>query len=301
MRMFEEMKSRSFAGLRMTVRGLVALGSCLLPCLLALACCLLAAPSAQAQTPTISFFQTTSIYPYPAITTLNWGGTQVLVAATTQTFVVQNTGTATASTVVVAVATGNTSSFAASTSPVTNCGGSLAVNATCTVTVTFTPQAAGALTSTIAVSGSNFTTASLTIAGIGISLVPPTVTGNYFGFSSGTAPTGNAYILGYGGVAVAITSNATATGGAVLATGGYLENLWVNVGTAAGTGKVDVVTILDGGVPTLITCNISGASATQCHDTTHSFLAAAGDVITVQYAGQSGTAAAAISFGFEKH
>lgn len=124
------------------------------------------------QSAVISFYQTGTIYPPVVMSQLTFPATAIGASAVTQSFVVQNTGTATAASLTVSVSTGNTSDFSITTSPATNCGGSLTVNATCTVTVTFTPTASGARSSTVAASwtGSGSPGAALTIAGTGIAL-----------------------------------------------------------------------------------------------------------------------------------
>jgi hypothetical protein len=262
---------------------------------------------ASAQSPQITFYQTTAIYPYPVISTLAWGGTQLNVAATTQSFIVQNTGTATASTVVVAISTGNTGDFSLTTSPATNCGGSLTVNATCTVTVTFTPAATGSRSSEVLVSGSNFTSASLPITGIGISLVPPTPSANYtLGCTGALTSTGTDYLFMAGGTTSACSTNTSAATGFALTSGGYLENLFVTVNHVVTTGT-DTYTVLDCSgasctpTSTGITCTITGASALSCKDVTHSYLALAGDWITISVATSGASAATVPIASLEKH
>lgn len=144
--------------------------------------------AAYAQTPAISFYQSVNLYgPNQVVTQLGFGAPLEYVAAPTQTVVVQNTGTATASTVVVGSSSGNTGDFTYVTAPVTNCGGSLAVGATCTITITFTPAGTGARTTHLQVSGSNFTTAYITLTGNGTAWIPsPHVTAYYSDTSTGT-------------------------------------------------------------------------------------------------------------------
>lgn len=126
----------------------------------------------------IAFYQLGTVPPVtgnqPTIqSNMAFPGTAVGTAAGTQQILVENIGASTASTVVVVATGGSSADFGGSsltTSPVTNCGGSLTAGQVCTVSVTFTPAAAGARSSTLSVSGSNFTTATIPITGYGISL-----------------------------------------------------------------------------------------------------------------------------------
>ncbi|HEV2424306.1 MAG TPA: hypothetical protein VGZ29_05710 [Terriglobia bacterium] len=127
---------------------------------------------------TITFYSQITSYPYPVISSENLGSPAVGVASPALVVYIQNTGTATASTVVVANSGNNTGDFALTTTPTTNCGGSLAAGATCSISIVFTPAASGSRTTSLQVSGSNFTTASITLNGIGVALnanVPNTV------------------------------------------------------------------------------------------------------------------------------
>jgi hypothetical protein len=61
-----------------------------------------------------------------------------------------------------------------------------------------------------------------------------------------------------------------------------VSNFYANVSTALGAGNSAVFTYRDNAVGTSVTCTISGASATTCNDSTHSFAAAKGDLLTIQ-------------------
>jgi hypothetical protein len=71
---------------------------------------------------------------------------------------------------------------------------------------------------------------------------------------------------------VQVASPATAT----------ISNLHVQISSALGMGNSAVFTWRDAGSSTTSTCTISGAVAVSCSDTTHSFTAAAGDLLDMQ-------------------
>ena len=84
----------------------------------------------------------------PAI--LAFGASPNGSAAPTQVVTFTNTSTATLGSLTVASSGGNSGDFGVVTNPATNCGGSLTAGSVCTVTVTFTPGAVGARSSTLA-------------------------------------------------------------------------------------------------------------------------------------------------------
>jgi hypothetical protein len=61
-----------------------------------------------------------------------------------------------------------------------------------------------------------------------------------------------------------------------------VQNFYVQLASAPGGGDSIVFTWRDNGADTALTCTISGASATSCHDTTHSFNAAQGDLVDIK-------------------
>ena len=61
-----------------------------------------------------------------------------------------------------------------------------------------------------------------------------------------------------------------------------VSNLHVEISSALGVGVTAVFTWRDAGSSTTSTCSISGNSAKSCSDTTHSFNAAAGDLLDMQ-------------------
>jgi len=71
---------------------------------------------------------------------------------------------------------------------------------------------------------------------------------------------------------VDIDSSATAT----------VSRLYVQLSTALGVGNSVAVTWRANGSSQTITCTISGAVATSCNDTTHSFTATSGDLLSYQ-------------------
>jgi hypothetical protein len=80
-------------------------------------------------------------------TTLNFGDQTLSTTSTTRSIILTNTGSGTL-TISSVVASGD---FAAVTVPVTNCGGTVASLATCSINVTFTPTATGGRTGAITV------------------------------------------------------------------------------------------------------------------------------------------------------
>ena len=61
-----------------------------------------------------------------------------------------------------------------------------------------------------------------------------------------------------------------------------VSNFYVDVSAAPGGGNSLALTIRKNGADTSVTCTISGASATSCNDTAHSFAVAANDQLTVK-------------------
>lgn len=61
-----------------------------------------------------------------------------------------------------------------------------------------------------------------------------------------------------------------------------ITNFYVQMSVAFGMGNTGVFTWRKAGVSQSVTCTISGAAATTCNDTTHSFTVAQGDLIDVQ-------------------
>jgi parallel beta-helix repeat protein len=125
---------------------------------------------------------------------LSFGKTVVGASGGSQTATITNTGTAAAAISSIAVTAGG-SDF----TETNNCGASLAVNASCTVTVGFTPSAAGARSGTVSVSSNAVdspTTVGLSGSGIGTSTnvalnQPTTASGSQSGYPSANAVDGN--------------------------------------------------------------------------------------------------------------
>jgi hypothetical protein len=209
------------------------------------------------------------------------------------------------------ISNGNYADFAATTSPSTNCGGTLAAAATCTISVTFTPSLFGEETSNVVITdNANGVSGSIqlvTLTGNGISPVPPPESGNYtFGCAGALTSTGTDYLFMAGGITATCTSNTSAATGFALTSGGYLENLYVTVNHVVTTGT-DTYSVLDCSgascTPTAtgLTCTITGASALSCKDVTHTYLALAGDWITISVATSGASAATVPVASIEKH
>ena len=88
------------------------------------------------------------------------------------------------------------------------------------------------------------------------------------------------FFLPVGGGAAAALTEATAQ--TVAPSAATISNFHVQISQALGVGNSAVFTWRDSGVSQTLTCTISGASATSCVDTTHSFNAAAGDLLDIQ-------------------
>jgi subtilase family serine protease len=105
-----------------------------------------------------------------APTSLTFASTTVGTAAATQPVTLKNTGTAALSITGISVTGTNASSF----TQTNNCGSSVAAAASCTITVTFTPAATGALSASVSIadnaSGSPQTVA---LTGTGAAAAPP--------------------------------------------------------------------------------------------------------------------------------
>lgn len=81
---------------------------------------------------------------------------------------------------------------------------------------------------------------------------------------------------------------------------GTISNFYLNVNAAPGAALTYTVTLRKNQVNQTVTCTITGASATSCNDTTHSFTVAAGDNVSVQIQNPATAAAVSVSnFGFK--
>jgi hypothetical protein len=110
----------------------------------------------------------------------------------------------------------------------------------------------------------------------------------YAGVCTGTATASSTiYLYGLGGAGSAETCTLTAVSGnpPVLNRPAALKNLLVTAGTGGVSSSSGVFKILDNGTATGITCTIG--TGTTCQDTTHAYLANAGDVITADFTTQA--------------
>jgi hypothetical protein len=82
-------------------------------------------------------------------TSLQFLNQQPGTTSTSQTVTLKNYGTANLTNIVVAIVGANATDFSVVTIPSTNCGGTLTVGATCTVTVAFKPTTTGVRTAMI--------------------------------------------------------------------------------------------------------------------------------------------------------
>ena len=72
-----------------------------------------------------------------------------------------------------------------------------------------------------------------------------------------------------------------------------IKSLYVQLSAAPGSGDTMIITLMDGATAESLTCTVSGASATTCNDTTHSFTPALGDLLTWRAVSTSGSAISA--------
>jgi hypothetical protein len=181
-----------------------------------------------------------------------------------------NTASVTITAISVSVAGTNSGDFSVVTSPVTNCGGSLAAAATCTLTVTFTPGGLGSRAATISISwtGNAFSPFTVYLAGYGQAAVGP---------PGGTAGLQALYLTNDGstGTTLFTLAKISAAGNAIkLATTDNRTGVAVGIVTA-GAGTSGSATIVQSGQ---VTCVFDGATtigdfvtvststAGDCHD-----------------------------------
>lgn len=92
------------------------------------------------------------------------------------------------------------------------------------------------------------------------------------------------------------TANTTNAG--IMPIAGTFSNLYAYSSQAPGGSANWTVTLEDGASLKAVTCTITSA-VTTCNDTTHTFTAAAADLITVQFAANSAPAAASLWFSIQ--
>ena len=128
------------------------------------------------QTATFYVPNTTQVIPFSltaaaAPAALDYGPVTVGASSGTQTLTLTNNGSANLSSISLSFSGGNTGDFSQTTSPSTNCGTPLAAGASCTITITFTPTAAGVRTTALSVA-SNITTEYIGMTGTGVANQP---------------------------------------------------------------------------------------------------------------------------------
>lgn len=109
---------------------------------------------------------------------------------------------------------------------------------------------------------------------------------------------------GSGLVLLPANTDTKGVGANLVAVAGTLEDFYANVSVSPGAiASAWIVTVHDirGGVDTAtpIHCTITGVGVTQCHDTSDSYAALAGDQITVEFNSANGVPPAGVSFGLE--
>ena len=196
-------------------------------------------------------------------------------------------------------------------------GASLGPSGTGTITATQVPSAAGATTTTNGQMKYDTTSNNLHAAqnGADAKVVLTTATpgnGNCANWSvsggliklgdagsaCGSGSGGGGGVVTYSGPALSVLTGTSfcpiGGGGACSATetnvdidssaAATVSNMYVQLSQALGAGNSVVVTWRDNATSEAVTCTISGASATACNDTTHSFNVANGDLLDYQLA-----------------
>jgi trimeric autotransporter adhesin len=148
----------------------------------------------------------------------------VTTTSAAQTVTLTNSGNAALTISNIAVAGANPKDYNVTTSPATNCGGSLAASAKCTISVTFAPAASGASSATITITdNANPTTQTVNVSGAG--------------FTISLAPASN------GSLSQTVTAGQTAT-----------YNLQFTAAGGSGSDSISVA-LACSGAPTAATCN----------------------------------------------
>ena len=129
-----------------------------------------------AQTATFYVPNTSQVIPFSltaaaAPLALQFGPVAVGASSGTQTLTLTNNGTASLSSISLSFSGGNSGDFSQTTTPATNCGTPLTAGSSCTITITFTPTAAGVRTTALSVA-SNLTTEYIGVTGTGVSNQP---------------------------------------------------------------------------------------------------------------------------------
>lgn len=98
--------------------------------------------------------------------------------------------------------------------------------------------------------------------------------------ATGLTVTANTYYIPLGGGGSISTTEANVDIDSPAAA--TITNMYVQLSVALGVGNTGVFTMRKAGVSQSVTCTISGASATSCSDTTHSFNVSQGDLLAIQ-------------------
>ncbi len=196
--------------------------------------------------------------------TLTYGATQMGVAAATQAITVKTTAALAAGAVTNALSGTGATSF----SVANGCTAALAINGTCTLTVTFKPASVGALAATLTVGATGQTSVTAALAGTGTSPLSLTPASLSFTGTVGTATAAQTISVkttaALAGVSVAITGagfTQTNTCAATLVANGTcaINVVYTASGTAAATGTITVSSTT--ATVTAVTGTLSGTAA----------------------------------------
>jgi hypothetical protein len=121
----------------------------------------------------------------------------------------------------------------------------------------------------------------------------------FVGGCNGTASAGSTLTLFGLGNFTALTCTQSGVAGSIpMPSAGTLKNLRVVAVTAGVNASSGVVTVMDNGVSTGITCTLG--TGTTCNDTTHTASVAAGDLILIQFTTQGAETLAGVRATVEK-
>src|SRR5579863_9167212 len=158
-------------------------------------------------------------------TSLNFGNQMVDVSSTAQVITLTNTGTSSLSITNIKISGGNHADF----SQTNTCGSTLAANASCTISVVFTPSKTGTRTSTVSISdNASGSPQSVALSGTGVA---PAVTLSSAGLSFAGVLVGKS--SSPQSVTVTNTGTASLTVSTVVANGDFSQTNNCTTGTVA--------------------------------------------------------------------
>lgn len=184
-----------------------------------------------------------------------FGGTVVGVSGAAQNITLTNTGSAILSSISISITGANSADFATTTTPATNCGGSLTTGSPCTLSTVFTPGGVGSRTATINIT-SNAATVTVSLTGFGVGFLQPGGIGPIEVYSAASAA---------GSVSIAATNMLTATQVTAAQTfefSFYLDQVAAGVGCAGNSTITVSVIFTDPNAASSTTISVATAQIT---------------------------------------